>query len=488
MHVGENRPWGVSGQLRAGARMLSLRDLHLPHFHISRGASGKCPAILPGSVGRDGWQWWQGGGKRFESVCPCHVRDLRLDPLVSARWPRPAGDFRDYLFPRSDASVRPPMPAADAFAEMVTEAARSVVDQGHTAESVLAPPQAPAAPAAEAPTAPPVPPVAAAPSTAPVQLASAPPPSFPLPLGALAPDAPAPVAPQPPAASPLVQAAAGVPAPGTAVGAAHDPAHLVALASAPVQPVAHQRAESHSRGVAGGSAAAHRGRGSPRRRPSPSYRNAHRGGRGGWWGGHGRGREAPSEMQQLRDDFPGMLAAAMREALNSASTPGGSLAAAAAAHASAPVAAQAPPAPHAVPAPSAQAYPQGPGPAVGRAPPPASRPGSAAPYPPLPWIPPVPGTGFVGAGGGEARGPFRPPRRIDEVPAVPPPPALPVPAAARLTGTAEVPTATLAQLWRLVECQQALTLILVNSHFAILRNSGSTLDPMARADCLAAAA
>ncbi|CAI5521722.1 unnamed protein product [Closterium sp. Naga37s-1] len=355
--------------------------------------------------------------------CPCHVRDLRLDPLVSARWPRPAGDFRDYLFPRSDTSVRPPMPAADAFAEMATEAARSVVDLGHTAESVLAPPPAPAAPAAEAPTAPPVPLAAAAPSTAPVQLASAPPPSLPLPLGAPAPDAPAPVAPQPPAASPLVQAAAGVPAPGTAVGASHDPAHQVALASAPVQPVAQPRAESHSRGVAGGSAAAHRGRGSPRRRPSPSYRNAHRGGRGGWWGGHGRGREAPSEMQQLRDDFPGMLAAAMREALNSASNP---------------VAAQAPPTPHAVPAPSAQAYPQGPGPAVGRAPPPASRSVAAAPYPPLPWIPPVPNTGFVGAGGGEARGPFHPLRRVDEGPTAPPPPALPVPAAARLTGTAEI--------------------------------------------------
>ncbi|CAI5955936.1 unnamed protein product [Closterium sp. NIES-65] len=165
---------------------------------------------------------------------------------------------------------------------MATEAARSVVDLGHTAESVLAPPPAPAAPAAEAPTAPPVPLAAAAPSTAPVQLASAPPPSLPLPLGAPAPDAPAPVAPQPPVASPLVQAAAGVPAPGTAVGASHDPAHQVALASAPVQPVAQPHAESHSRGVAGGSTAAHRGRGSPRRRPSPLYRNAHRGGRGGW--------------------------------------------------------------------------------------------------------------------------------------------------------------------------------------------------------------
>ncbi|CAI5524571.1 unnamed protein product [Closterium sp. Naga37s-1] len=54
--------------------------------------------------------------------------------------------------------------------------------------------------------------------------------------------------------------------------------------------------------------------------------------------------------------------------------------------------ADAPPAPHVVPAPSAQAYPQGPGPAVGRAPPPASRPVAAAPYPPLPWIPPIPDT------------------------------------------------------------------------------------------------
>ncbi|CAI7778882.1 unnamed protein product [Closterium sp. NIES-53] len=427
-----------------------------------------------GVVGRAGWQWWQGGRKRFESVekffltrlkpfellsgthspahphaHPYHARDLRLDPRASAHWLRPAGDFLDYLLLRSDATVRPPALAAGAFAV-------TAVDQGHTAESVHAPPPAPAAAAAVAP---PAPPATVAASSSPVPLAPAPPPSLPLPHGVPVSGASAPVALQTLVvlrtlvAPPPVQAAVGGPAQGTAVGASPDSAHLVAPAAAPVQPVAQRHAESQSHGAAGGNAAAHWGRGSPRRRPSSSYRSAHRGGRGGWWGGHGRGRSGPSEMQQLREDFPGMLAAAMRAALTGASNLESSLAPAAAAHAPAPLHARALPAPHAALAPNAQAYSQVHAPAVDRAPPASTHPISAAPYPPLPWIPPVPSTGFVGAGGGEARGAFVPPRRIADVPSVPPPPALPVPAAAQSTGLAQVPTATLSQLWGLVECQ-----------------------------------
>ncbi|CAI5519149.1 unnamed protein product, partial [Closterium sp. Naga37s-1] len=175
-------------------------------------------------------------------------------------------------------------------------------------------------------------------------------------------------------------------------------------------------------------------------------------------------------------------------ALSGAPNLGNSLAPAAPASAPAPVNAQAPAAPLAAPAPPALAYPRVPAPGADRAPHASLCPVSAAPYPPLPWIPPLSGTGFVGAGGGGARMAFVPPRQRADVPSVQPPPPLPVPAALLTTGLAQVPTATLAQLWRLVECQQALTLILVNSHFAILRNPGSTLDRDARADCMAAAA
>ncbi|CAI5516472.1 unnamed protein product [Closterium sp. Naga37s-1] len=118
---------------------------------------------------------------------------------------------------------------------------------------------------------------------------------------------------------------------------------------------------------------------------------------------------------------------------------------------------------------------------------PASRPVAAAPGPDLPWVPPVAGMGYVGAGAGEATAPFVPPRRAVAGPSVAPPPSLPDPAARAFPLQVQVPTATLGQLWRLVECQQALTLILVNSHSAILRSPESILDPGPRADCLTAA-
>ncbi|CAI5999648.1 unnamed protein product [Closterium sp. NIES-64] len=177
--------------------------------------------------------------------------------------------------------------------------------------------------------------------------------------------APVPVA-QPSLVAPsLVQAVAGGPAPGTVVGAGPDSAHLVTPAAALVHPIAQRLAESQIRGAAGGNAAAHRGRGSPRRRPSSSHRSAHHGGLGGWWGGHDRRRGEPSEMQQLREDFPGMLAAAMRNALNGAPNLGSSVAPAAPAPALAPVNVQAPAAPLAAPAPHASAYPRVPAPGAG---------------------------------------------------------------------------------------------------------------------------
>ncbi|CAI5487494.1 unnamed protein product [Closterium sp. Naga37s-1] len=417
-----------------------------------------------------------------------HDLGLRHGPRASAHLPPPAEDSLDSLLPRSGATLRPRSPAADAFAVMATEAEKSAVDQGHTAESAIAPPQAPAAAVAvaAAPLLPAAPPAVVATSAVPLPLSPVPPPGLPhaVPVSG----APVPVAQPSHVAQLPAQAVAGGPALGTAVGAGPDSAHLVAPSAAPVNPVAQRLAESQIRAAVGGNAAAHRGRGSPRRRPSSSYRSAHRGGRGGWWGGHGRGRGGPSEMQQLREDFPGMLAAAMRNALNGAPNLGSSPAPAAPAPAPAPVNAEVPAAPLAAPAPHASAYPRAPPPGGDRAPPAYVRPVSASQYPPLPWIPPLPDTGFVGVGGGGARGAFVPPRRFAEAPSVLPPPPLPVPPAALRTGMAQIPTATLAQLWRLVECQQALTLILVNAHFAILQSPGSTLGREARGDCLAAAA
>ncbi|CAI5983830.1 unnamed protein product [Closterium sp. NIES-64] len=296
---------------------------------------------------------------------------------------------------------------------MATEAEKSAVDQGHTAESAIALPPAPVATVAiaAAPLLSLAPPAVVATSAVPLPLSPAPPPN--LPHAGFVSGAPVPVAQPSHVAQPPAQVVAGGPALGTAVGAGPDSAHLVAPSAAPLKPVAQRLTESQIHLAAGGNAAAHWGRGSPRRRPSSSYRSAHRGGRGGWWGGHGHRHGGPSEMQQLREDFPGMLVGAMRNALNGA--------------------------------------------------------------PNL-------------AGGGGARGAFVPPRRFAEAPCVQPPPPLPIPSAALRTGMAQVPTATLAQLWRLVECQQALTLILVNAHFAILQSPGSTLGREARGDCLAAAA
>ncbi|CAI5525443.1 unnamed protein product [Closterium sp. Naga37s-1] len=342
---------------------------------------------------------------------------------------------------------------------MANKGEKSVVDQGQTVESVLAPPPAPPVAPAVAPVAPAAPP--AAPPAAVAASANFMPPAAAVPLsqshevsasGATLPAAQ-------PTKVPLQQDQAAVAGPvlGTAVGcrpwfcSQFDPRGRA------------WRRCGGSSGIASGS------------RFSPSYRSAPRGGRGGWWGGRGRGRGEMNEMQQLRANFPRKLAAAMRAALAGAPNTDGAQAPAHAASVPT-VPERGPPPPTAAQAPQTQPYAHFPAPAVVHAPPAATRPVSAAPYPDLPWIPAVAGMGFVGAGGGEARGQFIPRRRLADVPVAPPPPSLPV-----------VPTATLGQLWYLVKCQQSLTLILVNAHFAILQSPGSTLNPCERAECLTAA-
>ncbi|CAI7848613.1 unnamed protein product [Closterium sp. NIES-54] len=164
----------------------------------------------------------------------------------------------------------PPMPSTSstATARTRTGCSQPWTPSTNSSYSANAPPPPPVGVVAvvAAPLAPPAPPAAAAPSSVPVPLSSAPQPNLPHTLPASG--APVLVAQPPPVAPSPIHAVAGGPAPGTAVGAGPDSAHLVAPAAAPARPVVQRLAESHIRGAAGGNAAAYRGRGSPRRRPS----------------------------------------------------------------------------------------------------------------------------------------------------------------------------------------------------------------------------
>ncbi|CAI5486630.1 unnamed protein product [Closterium sp. Naga37s-1] len=301
---------------------------------------------------------------------------------------------------------------------MAAEAAQSGVElpaavgcaMGNSAESVLAP-------------APLLVPSAAAPSPV-IELSAdvggvvqpacgdpaRPPPSAPLPTAAVLVGASPPAPAQ--ASQPPVQAAVAGSAQATAVGAGSDPVRLASPESAPPPQAAPpsvrlgQQAGSANHANARGNATSHRGRGSLRHRPSPSYRSAHRGGRGGWRGGPGRGLDSAAEVQQLHADLPWMFAAAMHSAQMGSSNPMGSQAPMAAASVPAPVVERAPAAP----------------PAALPAFAPAFKRMAVHPYPVLPWVPPVVGMEFVGAGGGAGRAPFVPSRRIaDFAPADPAP-------------------------------------------------------------------
>ncbi|CAI7734088.1 unnamed protein product, partial [Closterium sp. NIES-54] len=90
------------------------------------------------------------------------------------------------------------------------------------------------------------------------------------------------------------------------------------------------------------------------------------------------------------------------------------------------------------------------------------------------------GTGFVGTGGGVPWAHFAPPR--------PRPPPRDLTMSSRHARTAvvlqpmkEVPTATLAHLWSMVECLQSLELILQESHGSMLETPPSTFSQMPRA-------
>ncbi|CAI7860125.1 unnamed protein product [Closterium sp. NIES-54] len=100
----------------------------------------------------------------------------------------------------------------------------------------------------------------------------------------------------------------------------------------------------------------------------------------------------------------------------------------------------------------------------------------------LPWVPPVAGMEFVTAAGGQVTAQYP-----SLLPVAPTPPAVPVHVQS-LVGplpSAEVPEASLGQLWRLSEGLRAVHLIQVYGHAAL--SQGAHLDPGPRDECLDAA-
>ncbi|CAI7918050.1 unnamed protein product [Closterium sp. NIES-54] len=97
----------------------------------------------------------------------------------------------------------------------------------------------------------------------------------------------------------------------------------------------------------------------------------------------------------------------------------------------------------------------------------------------LPWVPPVAGMEFVTAAGGQVTAQYP-----SLLPVAPSPPAVSVPVQS-LVGplpSAEVPEASLGQLWRLSEGLRAVHLIQVYGHAAL--SQGAHLDPGPRDECL----
>ncbi|CAI7862135.1 unnamed protein product [Closterium sp. NIES-53] len=100
----------------------------------------------------------------------------------------------------------------------------------------------------------------------------------------------------------------------------------------------------------------------------------------------------------------------------------------------------------------------------------------------LPWVPPVAGMEFVTAAGGPVTAQYP-----SLLPVAPAPPASSV-LVQSLVGplpSAEVPEASLGQLWRLSEGLRAVHLIQVYGHAAL--SQGAHLDPGPRDECLDAA-
>ncbi|CAI5534062.1 unnamed protein product [Closterium sp. Naga37s-1] len=240
----------------------------------------------------------------------------------------------------------------------------------------------------------------------------------------------------PPDAPAPLSVAATVPPPTVQAGPAPAPLAPVPPAQRPPSP-GHRQHRPHSPAPRDERETSRRHHDSPRRRGSQANWAAPRGGRGGWWGGRGRGGGWVNSPR----------------------------------HAPAPVS-HPPPAP-APPLPSTAA------------PPPRAPAASAAAHGNrlrLPWVPPVAGVEFVTAGGGPVT-----PQYPSLLPVAPDPPAadLPVQSLVGPFPSADVPEASLGQLWRLSEGLRAVHLIQVYCHAALSRGVplvGGPLD-----ECLDAA-
>ncbi|CAI5526214.1 unnamed protein product [Closterium sp. Naga37s-1] len=194
---------------------------------------------------------------------------------------------------------------------------------------------------------------------------------------------------------------------------------------------------------------------SPRGRRSQGNWTARRGGRGSWWGGRGYGRGAPPEE-------PPMTPAEIRQLVTSAVR-----------DAQADVAGPNHPQ-HAAPRPGVPSLAAGPAAPSPRAPVPsvAVRGNRLR----LPWVPPVAGVEFVSLGGGPVTPQYPTLLPVARAPAYA---DLPVHPLVGPSPSADVPEASLGQLWRLSEGLRAVHLIQVYCRAALSRGvplEGGPLD------------
>ncbi|CAI5492121.1 unnamed protein product [Closterium sp. Naga37s-1] len=195
-------------------------------------------------------------------------------------------------------------------------------------------------------------------------------------------------------------------------------------------------------------ASSRRRRNSPRRNQQSGQWQAHRGGRGGWWGPRGRNGGGSYDPPVRMADLQRAVTTAMREE-RAAQTQGSS-------HVAAAYPAQRQAALPEVPLPAAPVQSRVPAPSPPAVAASAPVPGSRLHLPP---VPPVAGVEFVAVGGGAATAGGPAPLAVEEpfqflAQALQPP-------------QARVPEATLGQLFRLAESFHALLLIQVLAHSSL---------------------
>ncbi|CAI5487245.1 unnamed protein product [Closterium sp. Naga37s-1] len=352
--------------------------------------------------------------------------------LASASAPAPAPGPAAASNPAhtpTPAPVVPPVPVG-VSAPVPVVAASSAAVGAASAMPLVAPAMALSAAAVVDPAYQPPPATSAGLSSAEVQSARVSPPVAPAPLPVVATALP-----------PTVQAGPA-PAPSALVPPAQRPPSPGRREHRPHSPVPHNEQEM-----------SRRRHDSPRRRGSQANWAAPRGGRGGWWGGRGRSGGWVYDQPVKMADLQRVVSNAMREERNGRAS-----------LSNLPRVAPAP-----VSLPPAAPYAPAPPPPSSAAPPPRAAVASvAAPGNRLrlPWVPPVAGMEFVTAGGGPVT-----PQYPSLLPMAPDPPAadLPIQSLVGPSPSADVPEASLGQLWRLSEGLRAVHLIQVYCHAALSR-------------------